>query len=36
VEFIKHPSLIDDRRFRGATGYEPQRNLRETVRAMRR
>jgi len=35
IEFIKHPCLIDDSRFREATGYEPKRSLTDTVRSMR-
>jgi UDP-glucose 4-epimerase len=34
LEFIKHPCLIDDARFREATGYEPQRSLRDTVHSI--
>ena len=35
VDFIKHPCLIDGGRFREATGFTPQRSLRDTARSMR-
>ncbi|HZO14249.1 MAG TPA: NAD-dependent epimerase/dehydratase family protein [Polyangiaceae bacterium] len=35
LDFLKHPCLVDGSRFREATGFEPERSLRETVRSMR-
>lgn len=31
IEFLKHPCLIDDSRFRRATGFTPAKSLRETL-----
>jgi UDP-glucose 4-epimerase len=33
IEFLKHPCLIDDARFRRDTGYRPSKSLRETIDA---
>ena len=35
LDFLKHPCLVDGSRFREATGFVPERSLRETVRSMR-
>ena len=35
VEFIKHPCLVDDGRFRQVTGWKPLKSLPETLQSMR-
>lgn len=35
VDFLKHPCLVDGSSFREATGFEPSRDLRQTVESMR-
>lgn len=35
LDFLKFPCTVDGSRFEKATGFSPQRNLRETIRSMR-